>query len=116
MKDPQKEKKEKVSLVIDGTEYKTWLPDNYPRRTSFLRSDDLVAAAFIPGVIGKVYVKPGQKVKKGDKLLILEAMKMKNRVLAAVDGRVAEVLVQEGERVTRGQPLLFLEKTEEEKE
>jgi len=110
MTEPQKEKKEKVTLHVDGTDYKTWLPDNFEKKPSYVRPDEYVPTAFIPGTIAKVYVKTGQKVRKGDKLVILEAMKMKNRVLAPLDGVVKDVLVKEGERVTKGQALLFLEK------
>jgi biotin carboxyl carrier protein len=114
MTESPKEKKEKVSFYVDGTEYKTWLPENYEKKRSYRRADEYVPTAFIPGTITKVYVKAGQKVRKGDKLVILEAMKMKNRVLAPLEGRVAEVLVNEGDRVTKGQALVFLEKKEEE--
>lgn len=114
MTEPQKEKKEKVTLHVDGTDYKTLLPDNYEKKEPYRRPDENVPVAFIPGTITKVYVKAGQKVRKGDKLVILEAMKMKNRVLAPLDGHVAEVLVKEGERVTKGQALVFIEQKEEE--
>ena len=114
MKEHHKDKKERVSLIIDGTEYKTYLPEENRKKPPWEKKNEDVPAAFIPGTITRVYVKVGQKVRKGDKLVILEAMKMKNRVLAPLDGVVTEVLVKEGEQVSRGQALVFLERKDEE--
>ena len=48
------------------------------------------------------------KVKKGDVLLVIEAMKLENEVLSPVDGEVSEVLVSKGTNVTAKQPLLTI--------
>ncbi len=48
----------------------------------------------IPGAITTVYVQPGEKVEKGDRLLILEAMKMQTTVYAPITGTVGEVAVK----------------------
>ncbi len=53
----------------------------------------------MPGNIWKVMVKEGQAVKKGDVLVILEAMKMENEINASADGVVKQVLVTEGQAV-----------------
>ncbi len=103
-----KEKKERVPFVIDGTEYKTYLPEGYGRRPFPRPTTPGVVKAFIPGTVVKVYVKEGQHVREGDKVVALEAMKMKNRVLADVAGEVTEVLVAEGDRVGKDQPLVVL--------
>jgi biotin carboxyl carrier protein len=60
----------------------------------------------IPGVIQEVNVKEGQSVKKGDVLFVLEAMKMKNNIVASHDGRIASVSVSKGDTVKHGQVLL----------
>ena len=60
----------------------------------------------IPGVIQEVNVKAGQTVKKGDVLFVLEAMKMKNNIVAGHDGTIASVSVSKGDSVTHGQVLL----------
>ena len=62
----------------------------------------------MPGNIISVNVKPGQAVKKGDVLLILEAMKMENEIMAPADGTVAAVNVAAGQTVQSGQQLLTL--------
>ena len=56
----------------------------------------------MPGTILSVNVKDGDTVKKGDILMILEAMKMENEILAPVDGVVAAVSVTKGQTVETG--------------
>ncbi len=62
----------------------------------------------MPGTIVSVAVKPGQSVKKGDVLLVLEAMKMENEIMAPHDAAVAAVLVNKGDNVNSGDPLVSL--------
>ncbi len=52
-----------------------------------------------PGLITGVFVEPGQQVKKNDKLLALEAMKMQSTIYAPLDGKVVEILVEPGAQV-----------------
>ena len=65
-------------------------------------------AAPMPGTILAVNVKPGQAVKKGDVLIMLEAMKMENEIMAPVDGTVGAVNVTKGQSVQSGDVLLTL--------
>jgi pyruvate carboxylase subunit B len=58
------------------------------------------------GLIVKVPVKPGDQVKLGDVVAVLEAMKMQNDIVTTVAGKVTGVYVEEGEVVTPNQPLL----------
>lgn len=62
----------------------------------------------MPGTILSIKVAPGEAVKKGTVLLILEAMKMENEIMAAADGTVAAVAVSTGETVSTGQLLVAL--------
>ena len=62
----------------------------------------------MPGTILKVNVANGQAVKKGDVLMILEAMKMENEIMAPSDGTVASVNVQAGASVDSGAVLCTL--------
>jgi biotin carboxyl carrier protein len=61
------------------------------------------------GVIVQVEVKVGQKVAVGDSLLVLEAMKMKNHLLASRAGTVTRILVAAGDAVEGGQPVLTIQ-------
>lgn len=56
----------------------------------------------MPGTILSIQVKPGQPVKKGDVLMILEAMKMENEIMAPADGTVVSVNANQGTSVETG--------------
>jgi propionyl-CoA carboxylase alpha chain len=60
----------------------------------------------MPGLLVEMAVKLGQEVKAGERLVIIEAMKMHNTVLAEHNGTVAEIFVQLGERLAVDQPIL----------
>jgi len=66
-------------------------------------------AAPMPGRVIKLFVQPGAKVKKGDALLILEAMKMEHTITAPADGTVQEVHYAAGEQVLEGAELIKVE-------
>ncbi|MEO3413813.1 acetyl/propionyl/methylcrotonyl-CoA carboxylase subunit alpha [Roseovarius sp. CAU 1744] len=78
-------------------------------RDSTATGDAAVIEAPMPGLVKSVHAKAGQAVSKGDRLAVLEAMKMEHSLLAARDGVVAEVLVSEGAQVTAGAALVRLE-------
>lgn len=63
----------------------------------------------MPGMVLKVLVQPGQKIAKGDGLLILEAMKMENVLKASADAIVKSINVQERTAVEKGTVLIELE-------
>ena len=67
----------------------------------------IVGTAYLaaePG--GKKFVEVGQKIKKGQTIMIVEAMKTMNHVPATQDGTVSKILVKDGEPVEFGQPLI----------
>ena len=63
----------------------------------------------LPGIILEVRCKPGDNVKKGDTIMILEAMKMENNILASQSGKVSEILVKVGDSVLEGDQLAVVE-------
>jgi 3-methylcrotonyl-CoA carboxylase alpha subunit len=63
----------------------------------------------MPGLVRSVHVTAGQPVKAGDRLAVLEAMKMEHSLTAARDGIVAEVLARAGDQVEAGAPLIRLQ-------
>jgi pyruvate carboxylase len=63
----------------------------------------------MPGMVTEVAVSIGQEVKAGDKLVVLEAMKMLTTVSAAADGRIGEILVQRGDQVDSNDLLVKLD-------
>ena len=63
----------------------------------------------LPGVILDIKVKEGDEVKKGQSLIILEAMKMENSINADMDGKIAATYVSKGESVLEGTDLVIIE-------
>lgn len=62
----------------------------------------------LPGVILEVSVKEGDVVKKGQKVMLLEAMKMENVIEATADGTVTSIKVNKGDSILEGAPLLTI--------
>ena len=69
-----------------------------------------VVSAPMPGLVVAVKVEPGQEVKIGEPLLILEAMKMENELRSPVNGRVEKINVTPGNKVEKGERLIVLQK------
>lgn len=67
-----------------------------------------VVKAPMPGNILKINVAPGQKVEEGDVLIVLEAMKMENEIVATKSGTVAQIAVSKGAVVETGAPLVVI--------
>jgi len=67
-----------------------------------------VVKALMPGRIVRVFINQGDAVRKGAGLLILEAMKMENEIVAPTDGTVDELFVNPGDTVEAGAPLLHI--------
>jgi len=63
----------------------------------------------MPGLVLKIFVSEDQEVKEGDKILILEAMKMENSIVLQSDAKVKKILVKNGQVVDKGQVLVELE-------
>lgn len=62
----------------------------------------------LPGVVLDVYVKPGDMVKVGQRLLLLEAMKMENNIDSDKEGKVVDVKVSKGSSVLEGDVLIII--------
>lgn len=72
-------------------------------------ADAGVLVTQMPGKIVKIMVKDGDEVKKGDTLLILEAMKMENEIKAGIDGTIKSIQVQEGQALDSGHLMMEIE-------
>ena len=90
-----------VEFVVTARKYKTKLSKKYLARQKWEPIVPGQVKSFLPGTIIKVYAKPKQKVKEGDLLMIHEAMKMLNRVVAPVNGVVKEIHVKEGQKIPK---------------
>lgn len=108
-KDKTIEKVKYSTLIVDGVKYKTLLSKKFTDRTMFKEKDPGMVKAFIPGTILKVRAKKGKRVKEGDLLLILEAMKMRNVVAAPVDGVIRKVHVKLGDKVSKNRVMVEID-------
>jgi biotin carboxyl carrier protein len=97
-----------VDFKYEEISYRTTLTKKFANRTPYTPPDSRRVVAFIPGTILKVLVKEGEKVKKGDTLVVLQAMKMDNHLLASRNGTVKKIYVKQGEVVPKQFLLLEL--------
>ena len=93
--------------VFWGKGYRFLLADPLERGSEAGGGGNLIAAP-MPGLVKALFASAGQEVAKGDRLAILEAMKMEHALLAARDGVVEEVLAEEGAQVEEGAALIRL--------
>ena len=71
-------------------------------------ADGYKSLAPLPGTVMQIYVNVGDVVKRGDKLMMYEAMKMENNFLAEVDGTIKEIKVRVGDNILQGAVLFVI--------
>ena len=104
--------KVKVSRTINTS---TAVASEVKKKQAVIESDGtnitspIVGTAYLaPEPGGKNFVEVGQKIKKGQTIMIIEAMKTMNHVPSTQDGTISKILVKDGEPVEFGQPLISL--------
>jgi biotin carboxyl carrier protein len=90
----------------DDSNYRTLFTKKFTDRKPYIPPDPKKIYAFIPGTIQKVHVKDKAKVKKGDPLLVFQAMKMNNIITAQINGVIKKIYVKNGDLVPKTQLLL----------
>lgn len=104
-----------ATILVNGKVCRVELRDERDRLLENLGIDVNPAAAIkdlkspMPGLVLDILVKPGQQVKKGEQLLILEAMKMENLIKSPSDLVVKSVEVNKGDKIEKSQTLLYFE-------
>lgn len=91
------EEKEYKDLIIQGTVYKTTFTKKFENRINWEAPNENLIHSFIPGTIIDIFVKPKEKVKEGETILLLEAMKMQNQVRMPFDGEIVKIHVKKDE-------------------
>ncbi|MDA3818651.1 MAG: acetyl-CoA carboxylase biotin carboxyl carrier protein subunit [Prolixibacteraceae bacterium] len=97
----EKDYGEYPTLSISSGLYKTELTKSFRERKMWEIPNPKIIKSVIPGTILDVFVRPGQEVKKGEMLLILEAMKMQNQITMPFDGKIKKVNVKPDEVVKK---------------
>lgn len=118
---------DKAQVVVNGTSYEVDVerekeeikPVVAPRPAAAPKNDapkaapsgdvnGVKAVAPLPGTIMQIFVNVGDQVKRGDKILMYEAMKMENNFLAEVDGEIKDIKVRVGDNVLQGAVLVVI--------
>ncbi|MDQ7948337.1 MAG: biotin/lipoyl-containing protein [Pedobacter sp.] len=101
-----------AALKINGTVYQVQVKDQFDQLLKQLGLDNLTTnkilqlKAPMPGLVLNVLVNAGDEVKKGDNLLVLEAMKMENMIKSPTDGTIKQVAVKQGDKVEKNELLI----------
>ncbi|SMO84869.1 Biotin-requiring enzyme [Saccharicrinis carchari] len=102
-------KDELVGFQVLSMIYKTKTTKKYLNRKPWQAPDFCEIKSYIPGTIVKINVKVGDKVKEGESLLVLEAMKMLNQIAMPFDGKIKEICVSEGDKVPKNHLMIVIE-------
>jgi biotin carboxyl carrier protein len=97
------------TITLHDTVYDTTLTRKYAQRKPFVPKDPRRLTAIIPGLVLDLLVAPGDRVRRGQSLLILEAMKMQNHIAAPDAATIKALHVAPGATVTKGQLLVEFE-------
>ena len=103
------------TIKINSNNYKVAIKDKYDELLHALGLDTMLSnkindlKAPMPGLVLSILVEEGAEIKKGDNLLVLEAMKMENILKATADAKVKKVRANIGARVEKNEVLIELE-------
>lgn len=107
--------KKNMVVEVDGENYSVDINDQLDQMLAKMGFDKASVKpineikAPMPGLVLEISVKEGQDVKKGDRIIILEAMKMENSILINADACIKKIHVKPGQPVDKGQVLVELD-------
>ncbi len=111
---------EELKIIVDGSDYTATITDERTETINALignraskqkRAGDIKAP--MPGLVVKILVEEGERIKRGRGLILVEAMKMENEIKAPVDGVVDQIKVEAGKTVDKNQLLLVIKGEED---
>lgn len=98
-----------VDFAVTARKYKTHLTRKYKSRKFWENPSPFDILSYIPGTIISIDIKEGKVVEEGTQLLILEAMKMQNRVDMPFTARIKKIHIKVGEKIPKDHLLIELE-------
>jgi len=110
----QTEKPEYVDFAVTARKYKTLLTKKYQNRKPWVDPNPYEIQSIIPGTIISVFINEGDVVNEGEPILILEAMKMLNRIEMPFTARIKKINVEVGVRIPRETVMIELEAVDNE--
>lgn len=105
----EKKENEYVDFVVTARKYKTLLTAKYMNRPVWHKPIPGEVISHLPGTIIRIMAKEGQEVESGQLLMIHEAMKMQNRVVAPFAGVITKLNVQEGDKIGKNHLMVKIE-------
>ena len=102
--------KDLVDFQVHSLKYKTRLTKKFESRKGYEIPNPNLVLSYIPGTIVEILVKEGSTVKEGTPLLILEAMKMRNKIIMPFDGKIASIHVKKGVMIPKNELMITIEK------
>ncbi len=105
----KKEAPEFVNFAVTARKYKTLLTRKFLNRKVWVETNPFLIQSYIPGTIIQIPVKEGQVVKEGELLMIVEAMKMMNRVQMPFTAKIKKINVTVGNKVPKDMVMIELE-------
>ncbi len=106
----------KYTVLLNGLSYSFTIesPISYRRRKYLEKHKEIskleVVSAPMPGKIVELLVEPNSRVKEGEPILILEAMKMQNEIITQVSGKIQKIYVKAGDSVAKDEVLMEIER------
>jgi len=100
---------ETVDFAVTARKYKTLLTAKYKARKPWIEPNLNLIVSGIPGTVIEILAKEGDEVKEGDTVLILEAMKMLNRIKMPFDAKIKKIEVAVGAKIPKETVLIELE-------
>lgn len=89
------------TLLIAAGKFKTRTTRKFENRKPWMAPNMNHVVSVLPGTVIDVLVKQGQTVKKGETLMIVEAMKMQNQILMPFDGKIKKINVKAEDKITK---------------
>ena len=99
-----------VDFQVLARKYKTRLTTKYLQRKPWQEPNPDHIISYIPGTIVSIFVSEGQVVNEGEVVLMLEAMKMQNRIAMPFEGKIKKIHVKEGDKIPKNFVMVEIEK------
>lgn len=96
-------------FLLNEVEYKTLLTKKWLNRKKWEEPNPYLIESHIPGTILRIEIKEGEEVKEGQILLILQAMKMDNKITAPFSGKIKKINVTAGSKIPKGELMIEME-------
>ncbi len=97
------------TLIIHGEKYKTLYTKKFESRKNWQKPNEKEIISVLPGTVIELFAKPGEKVNENDKMIVLEAMKMRNTYYYPISGEIKCVHVKVGDKIPKNQMMIELE-------